>query len=120
MNKQIRSPKRSPEYDLGQRLKFLRESRRFTQQDLARIAGLSQASIAHIETGSKTPSIETLKLLADALDTHIATLFATEDVFVFDMRRLRRKYDDVEKLTPHLYTALGKVLQFAKDIRFVK
>ena len=31
-----------------------------------------------------------------------------------------RKYDNVEKLTPHLYMALGKVIQYAKDIRFLK
>ena len=110
----------TPEYNLGERLKFLRESRNLTQKELANLANVSQATIAHIEKNSKDPSVETLKKLAEALDTHIATLFATNDVFVFDLKRLRRKYSNVDKLTPHLYMALGKVLQYAKDIGFIK
>lgn len=109
-----------PEYNLGERLKFLRETRNLTQKELASLAKVSQATIAHIEKSTKDPSVETLKKLAEALDTHIATLFASSEVFVFDLKRLRRKYSDVDKLTPHLYTALGKVVQYAKDIKFIK
>lgn len=105
-------------YDLGERLRFFRESRKLTQKDLAKAAGVSQATIAHIEASSKDPSVETLKKLASALDTHIATLFASEDVYVFDLIRLRRKYTSADKLTPHLYKALGRVVQFARDIEF--
>lgn len=111
---------KTPEYSLSERLKFLRESRRLTQGVLAKMADLSQATIAHIEKGTKDPSVETLNKIALALDIHIATLFATDDVFVFDMKRLRRKYDDVDRLTPHLYMAVGKVVQYARDIGMVK
>lgn len=110
----------TPEYNLGERLKFLRESRNLTQNELANLAKISQATIAHIEKNSKDPSVDTLKKLAEALDTHIATLFATNDVFVFDLKRLRRKYNNVDKLTPHLYMGLGKIIQYAKDIGFLK
>lgn len=111
---------KTPEYSLSERLKFLRENRKLTQGGLAKIAGLSQATIAHIEKGSKDPSVETLNKIASALDIHIATLFAADDVFVFDMKRLRRKYDDVDKLTPHLYMAVGKVVQYARDVGMLK
>jgi hypothetical protein len=47
-------------------------------------------------------------------------LFASKDVHIFDLPRLRRKYKDVDALTPNLYTALGKVIQYAKDIGFLK
>ena len=110
----------TPEYDLGERLKFFREARKLTQKELAKLAGISQATIAHIEKKSKDPSVDTLKRLADALDAHVATLFAADEVFVFDLKRLRRKYGNVDKLTPHLYMALGKVVQYAKDIGFIK
>lgn len=108
----------SPEYNLGERLKFFRESRKLTQAQLAKLADVSQATIAHIEKSSKDPSVETLRKLATALDTHVATLFATNDVYVFDLKRLRRKYTNADRLTPHLYMALGRVIQFAKDISF--
>lgn len=111
---------KTPEYSLSERLKFLRESRKLTQGGLAKLAGLSQATIAHIEKNTKDPSVETLNKIAAALDIHIATLFAADDVFVFDMKRLRRKYDDVDKLTPHLYMAVAKVVQYAKDVGMIK
>ncbi len=108
-----------PEYNLGERLKFFRENRNLTQKQLAKLADISQATIAHIEKSTKDPSVETLRKLATALDTHVATMFATNDVYVFDMRRLRRKYTTADKLTPHLYMAIGRVIQFARDIKFI-
>jgi transcriptional regulator with XRE-family HTH domain len=109
----------SPEYDLGERLRYLREQRGLTQKQLALNANVSQATIAHIEMSSKDPSVETLRKLAEALDIHVATLFSTNDVYVFDLKRLRRKYNHADKLTPHLYMGLGRVVQYAKDIGFI-
>ncbi len=119
MRKKTTSKTKAPEYNLGERVKFLRESRKFTQNDLAKSAKVSQATVAHIEKGTKDPSVETLRKIAIALDTHIATLFASDETFVFDLIRLRRKYHDVNKLTPHLYMGLGKVIQFARDIGYI-
>lgn len=109
----------TPEYSLGERLKFIRESRKITQSTLAKLAGMTQATIANIEKENKSPSIETLEKIAKALDIHIATLFSTEDVYVFDLKRLRRKYTSADKLTPHLYMALGRIIQYARDIKYL-
>jgi transcriptional regulator with XRE-family HTH domain len=109
----------SPEYNLGERLRYLRETRSLTQKELGHLADISQATIAHIEKSTKDPSVETLRKIAEALDIHVATLFSTNDVYVFDLKRLRRKYNSADKLTPHLYMAIGRVVQYAKDIRFL-
>jgi transcriptional regulator with XRE-family HTH domain len=109
----------SPEYNLGERLRYLRETRGLTQKQLAHLADISQATIAHIEKLTKDPSVETLRKIAEALDIHVATLFSTNDVYVFDLKRLRRKYNSADKLTPHLYMAMGIVVQYAKDIGFL-
>lgn len=114
-----RKEKAHPEYNLKERLLYLREQRRLTQKQLADLAKVSQATIAHIEKGTKDPSVETLRKIAEALDVHIGTFFSTNDVFVFDLIRLRRKYNHTDKLTPHLYMGLGKVIQFARDIKFI-
>lgn len=111
---------KSNEYSLSERLKYLREARNLTQKNMAELAGISQPTVAHIEKGTKDPSVETLNKISKALDIHIATLFSTNDVFIFDLIRLRRKYSDVDKLTPHLYMALGKVIQYARDIGMLK
>ncbi len=109
-----------PEYSLGERLKFIRETRKMTQAELAEQSGLTQATVANLESERKSPSIETLEKLAAALDIHIATLFSAEDVYVFDLKRLRRKYTSADKLTPHLYMAIGRIVQYAKDIEYLK
>lgn len=105
---------------LGERLIYLRERRHMTQQELAKAADVSQSTIAHIEGNRKDPSISTLKKLATALDVHIAVLFSTDAVYVFDMERLKKKYDHVDKLNPTLYYALGKVVAYAKEIGFLR
>jgi transcriptional regulator with XRE-family HTH domain len=105
-------------YDLGERLRFIREQRKLSQKVLAQSAGVSQATIAQVETGRKDPSVRTLRKIAEALDIDLATLFARDQVHVFDLPRMKRKYDHVDKLTPHLYTALGKVIRYAKEIGY--
>lgn len=108
------------EYSLGERIKFIREARKMTQAQLGKLSKLTQSTIANLETNKKDPSIKTLEKIAEALDVHIATLFSTDEVHVFDLQRLRRKYNDANKLTPHLYMALGKVVQYAKDIGLIR
>ena len=108
------------EYPLGDRLKYLRNLRELSQTQLAKDSKLSQATIAHIESGRKDPSVESLRQIARALDIEVAALFTGDDIFVFDLRRMRRKYNHADKLTPHLYMALGRVVQYARDIGFLK
>lgn len=105
---------------LGERLKYLRENRRFSQKSFAEAAGLSQSTVAQIETGRKDPSVKTLQKIAACLDVDIATLFATKDVQVFDIPRLRRKYKQVDDLNATIYMSLGKVVQYARDIGFLR
>lgn len=119
MAKRKAASTKQPEYSLGERLKFIRENRKITQSELGKLSGLTQATIANLENSNKDPSVLTLEKIAKALDIHIAILFSTEDVYVFDLKRLRRKYTKVDRLTPHLYMALGRVIQYAKDINFI-
>ncbi|MFZ3229008.1 MAG: helix-turn-helix transcriptional regulator [Pseudobdellovibrio sp.] len=107
------------DYSVAERIKFIREARKLTQNELGLATGLTQSTIANLENGKKDPSIQTLLKIANGLDIHVAILFSTDEVFVFDMKRLRRKYSKADKLTPHLYMALGRVVQYAKDIGFI-
>ena len=109
------------EYTLPQRIQYIRQERRkITQSELAKLSGVSQSTIAQIEKGKKDPSISTLKKIGAALDVNLAVLFASDDVHVFDMTKLKRNYNHVDKLNPTLYTALGKVVSWAKDIGYIK
>ena len=110
------SEKSINEYTLPERLRYMRERRKFSQAELAKKAGVSQSTIAQIEGGKKDHSISTLLRIADALDTHVAVLFASDEVHVFDMKRLKSRYDHVDKLNSTLYAALGRVFAWAKSI----
>jgi transcriptional regulator with XRE-family HTH domain len=107
-------------FSLGERIRYLRRKRELNQVELAKIAKVSQSTIAQIESGEKDPSISALERIARALDVHISILFVGDDVHVFDLNRLRKRYDQVGKLNPTLYFALGRVVAYAKEIGFLE
>lgn len=112
--------KRIDRFPLNDRIRYLRMKRELTQAALSKAAGVSQSTIAQIESGSKDPSFTTLVKLSAALDCHIAVLFSSDDVHVFDMKRLRKKYGSVDKLNETLYHSFGRVIDFAREIGFLK
>jgi Predicted transcription factor, homolog of eukaryotic MBF1 len=60
----------------GKRLKYLREQKPMTQEQLAAEAGLhDDASIRGYESGKNAPRFETIEKLAKALDVKIKELF---------------------------------------------
>jgi DNA-binding XRE family transcriptional regulator len=59
---------------ISQKLKALREERDLTQTQLADLAGLPQSHISRLEAGRHSPSMKTLKKLADALKVEIGSL----------------------------------------------
>lgn len=54
---------------LGSRLKELRKSKNFTQQQLADLINVTKVSICCYENGTRTPNLETLMDLVNVLDT---------------------------------------------------
>lgn len=61
------------------RLRTARETRRLSQTALAAKAGLPQTSIAHFEGGSRKPSFDTLRRLANALEVTTDYLLGRTD-----------------------------------------
>lgn len=54
---------------IGDRLKQLRLDKSLTLRELGRLTNTSHSFIADIEKGRSDPSVDTLKVLADALET---------------------------------------------------
>ena len=52
---------------LGKRLQALRKQKGLTQDALALKVGLGRSYIAEIESGSRNPSLDSLKIIADGL-----------------------------------------------------
>ena len=65
--------------NLGEKIKFLREKKGLTQQELSKLSGVNRATIGNYERGARIPNIEILKKLSHALDTDINTLTNLEN-----------------------------------------
>jgi transcriptional regulator with XRE-family HTH domain len=65
---------------LGQRIKFFRFRRQFSQADLAEKANISITFLSNIERGNNFPQTGTLCSLAKALEVEVWELFKPEKV----------------------------------------
>ncbi len=62
----------------AKRLRLRRLEQQLTQQDLARLTGLSSNFISNLERGINTPSFETLESLSKALKVPARYFFDSE------------------------------------------
>jgi transcriptional regulator with XRE-family HTH domain len=69
----------APSKAFPQRLRAARDLRKLSQGDLAGRAGLPPSSIAHFESGSRKPSFDTLRKLANALEVTTDYLLGRAD-----------------------------------------
>jgi transcriptional regulator with XRE-family HTH domain len=60
---------------IGDRLRALREEKKFTQGDIEKRTGLLRAYISRVENGHTVPSVETLEKFARALEVPMYQLF---------------------------------------------
>jgi transcriptional regulator with XRE-family HTH domain len=60
---------------IGDRLRALREERKFSQGDVEKRTGLLRCYISRVENGHTVPAIETLEKMARALEVPLYQLF---------------------------------------------
>ena len=64
------------------RLREIRKARGYTQNKLAMKSGLSRQAIEVIESGQKSPTLNTLAKIANALDVTVSQLIGESDLNV--------------------------------------
>ena len=64
------------------RLREIRKARGYTQNKLAMKSGLSRQAIVVIESGQKSPTLNTLAKIANALDDTVSQLIGESDLNV--------------------------------------
>lgn len=60
--------------NIGDRIKERRKQLGYTQKELAKIINTAQTHISELENSNRQPSVDTLKRLAEALETTVDTL----------------------------------------------
>lgn len=64
-----------PEMDIIQALIDARKGQNLTQKELSERTGITQADISRIETGTRNPSLNMLKKLADGMGMYLKLEF---------------------------------------------
>lgn len=98
---------RTPSDLFQERLRAARELRKWSQGELADRASMPPSSIAHFESGSRKPSFDTLRRLANALEVMTDYLLGRVDDPSL-AQAADPLFRDVSKLT-------GKDRELAKD-----
>lgn len=62
-------------YKVGKKIKLLRENKKMSQDELARLSSIERNSLGVIERGETNPKLYTLNQIADALEVNITELF---------------------------------------------
>jgi DNA-binding XRE family transcriptional regulator len=93
---------------LARRIRTLREQQGLTQEDFAARCGISVSFTSLLERGERSPSYETLVVIADALEVSLADLFKDPPAEAYDdpyfskllelARRLRLSRTQVDRL----------------------
>ena len=106
--------------DFPTRLRELRTSRKWTQEQLGQKVNVTKVSISGYESGNRTPDIETLQKLADVFEVSVDYLLGRQDIpaktnntslddmemhegenlFFFDLEGLSE--EDIEKVKEHI------------------
>ncbi len=90
--------KSTPSELFQERLRAARELRKWNQTELAEKASMPPSSIAHFESGSRKPSFDTLRRLANALDVTTDYLLGRVDDPIL-AQAADPLFRDVSKLT---------------------
>ena len=67
---------------VGDRIRFLRKAKGWSQEELGEYAALSYKFIGEIERGTVNPSLDTLLGISNALHVELAKLFSNDQIYV--------------------------------------
>ena len=103
---------KKPSENFPSRLRGTREKRALSQTELARRAGLQPSAVSHFETGTRKPSFDNLRRLADALDVTTDYLLgrARSDQTIVRADRLHRHLDRLTAKDRELAEELIQIL----------
>ncbi len=66
------------DFDLGARLRYVRQAAGLSQRELAKRAGMTNAAISVIENNQSSPSVASLKKVLEVIPLSLTEFFALE------------------------------------------
>lgn len=97
--------------ELSRRLRAILNERHISVTEVAkRLPGVSPAAVGHWFTGERTPQVQNLRLLADALDVKVERLLS-DDPMMAETGQLSALLDMARKVSPAQLEAVLAILQ---------
>ena len=106
---------KSPDHELGYRLKAARENRHLTQERLAEMVGIAASYLSEIENKRTVPSFNVLSSLCQTLNVSLDDLiFHTESDQIESFTRLLSQCNDKQLLI--IKAVIETLLQFNNEL----
>lgn len=96
-------------FDIGSRIRELREGKNWTQEDLAIRVGIQRSSISRIENNAMFPSIPVLIRIANAFDLTLSGFFCKEYEHISE--EIETLLQNARELTPEQIKMLNQFLE---------
>ena len=100
-------------YSLGAKIKNKRKQQRHTQEQLSELCDISVGFLAHIEAGSRVPSLETIYKIALALNMSLDYLIL--DTAVADNNFIQCVTSAVQNKSPERYGRFCNVVKLLAE-----
>lgn len=95
---------------VGQRIKKIRKSKKYTQEKLAELIGIEPQSLSYMETGKFSPSPDTLQKLGEILNVKPYEFYyfedITEDEMIGDIIKALKEDKKLLRLVYNIYKSI--------------
>jgi transcriptional regulator with XRE-family HTH domain len=102
-------------FDIGARLKELREKKGLSQSELANLSGVERGTISRIENSHLTPSLSTLITLCSCLGITLSGFFCN------NLEDISEEFEDLlqaaKKLSPEQLSLLAQFIKSMTDYK---
>ncbi len=100
MTTNLETEQRAMRSEIGQRIREWRLRREMSQAEVARVAGITQASLSNYENGKRDMPLSTLLGVAAALNVSLGDLLDLPDVIVVRDSLLGRAVEQLQTRVP--------------------
>ena len=97
---------------IGHRIKSIRKSKGFTQEELCEIIGIEPQSMSYMETGKFAPSPETLQKLSDALGVKPYEFYYFDQISEIEMEKILANAIKKNKILLKIFYSIYKSIEY--------
>lgn len=99
--------------DIGRRIKQIRLAKNIQSNELAEKIGITNVYLSYIEHGTKTPKLDTLQDICNALEVTLSEFFSSEEADI--PLEYQELLHNAKSLSPKQLASLNEFLKTLKE-----